>query len=196
MKRTTTLTITLLFSCMTYFATAQNFIWPIKGAKIGSNILYQPNDSIDGEIVQGTIFIEAPEGTTVVSPVDGVITSVSITYLKSLNYCLYIGNSIGFDSHIKKIKTKLDTKYFGGSVDISTGGYTIHISGLTGNEPLKIAQKIKKGTKIGSVGYSYHKITQSSIEVSIDKYGKKDNPMKFFGIDTIDTTPKKTDMCK
>ena len=51
----------------------QLYLWPIAGAKTGDNILFQPQQYVDGNLNFGNLIIGAPEGTPVVAPVDGVI---------------------------------------------------------------------------------------------------------------------------
>lgn len=186
----------LLLLLLPSFAAAQdsqNYLWPIEGAEAGSDILYAPQSYIDGELNFGNLFIGAPEGTAVLSPCDGTITGISLGYLKSLSYSMGYGMEASetFDEAIvriaKELPSSIDPKYVKGSISIMTGdgsGNLIHMSGLTGDLRFKTGQKVKKGELLGKVGYSYHKVRESSVELSISRNTKHADPMTPFGIET------------
>lgn len=181
------LSLLVLLSIAT-MAQEQNsqYLWPIQGEKAGTNIISAPQSYIDKELNFGNMIISAPEGTDVVSPVDGTIAHFSITYYNSLgNSNSYRTTSPTFNGGISEVtgSFKNDPKYLSGSISINCGnGVNLHILGLRGDVPFKTGQKIKKGDVIGTVGYCYHKITESSIMVSVSKNSKVADPMTPFGI--------------
>ena len=53
---------------------ANNYLWPIESAEAGTNIICAPQGYIGEEFNFSYLFIGAEKGTTVLAPVDGVIT--------------------------------------------------------------------------------------------------------------------------
>ena len=177
----------LLFVWVPLFAQTQPYLWPIEGAKAGDNIISAPQSYIDGELNFDNLFIGAPEGTTVLSPVDGTITAISVGFLKSLTSSVsYHSGEQSFDESLKnrdKYNIQGDSKYLCGWLGIrSNDGKMIWFSGLSGSKIFKTGQAIKRGTPIGKVAYSYFKIVEPSICVSISIGGKASDPMTPFGI--------------
>lgn len=182
------LIIVFLFAYLTSQAQEQKFLWPIKGAIPGSNILYNFQDFIGQEKVVEGMFIGADEGTVILSPVDGIVERAAVVYYSSLQYVGMWGGPEGLslDSLISRVKSRkpknVDLNYITGSISIISGRYEIHISGFTGSEVFKDGQKIKRGDPIGKVGYSYYKIEQPAIRVSMTRSGKVTDPLTPFGI--------------
>lgn len=173
------------------------YLWPIDGAKAGTGIVSTPQSYIDGELNFDNIFIAAPEGTTVVSPVDGTIAFLSVGYHSSLTYSFSWKYQTNFDQSLPKIREQagkqgLDSQYIGGDIAIQCAdGNRIWISGLTGDQTFKTGQKIARGAPVGRVGYSYRKIKEPSIKLSIDRGGKPADPMTPFGLKTTYVPPAK-----
>ena len=166
-----------------------SYLWPIESATAGEGIVYTPQSYIDGELNFGYLFLTAPEGTTVVAPCDGTISSVSIGYSRDLGYSLSFGydDAISFNEALPRIRGELDKsidpKYVNGHIGIRTNdGNVIWIAGLSGDRVFKTGQKIKRGEPIGRVDYSYHKIKEPSISVSISRNSKSADPMSPFGL--------------
>lgn len=191
--------ILFLFAILwTVMADAQEktvYQWPIDGAKPGEGIVSTPQSYLDDELNFSNLFVTAPEGTTVVSPVDGTITWVSTGYLTSLTYSIGSSTTSSFDQALpewrKQMGEKLEDPKFGtGRITIrSLDGNTIHIGGLTGDQVFKTGQKITRGTPVGRVGYSYRKIKDPSIKISVDRGGKVADPMTPFGLKTTFIPP-------
>lgn len=183
------------------FAAAQNgegYLWPIEGAEAGTGILYAPQNYIGDELNFDNLFIGAPEGTVVVSPCDGTISGISLGYLRSLVYSMSYGMNASetFDEAIarvaKDLPSSIDPQYVRGSISIMTAdgsGNVIYINGLTSDLRFKTGQKVKKGEPLGQVGYSYHKIKEPSIDLSISKHSKASDPMTPFGLKTSFVAP-------
>lgn len=182
-----------LLLASTFFAQGQelkpaNCLWPIAGQSTGTNIISAPQGYIDGELNFDNMFIGAKLGDVVVSPTDGTVDHVGITYLHSLvRGDLYGGYEQNFDHTIARIVAKadksIDAKYLAGSLTITVGsGTKLHISGLTGDKFFKTGQRIKRGDTLGRVGYSYHKIKEPSINVAISVHTKSADPMTPFGL--------------
>ena len=63
-------------------------LWPIKGQEAGTNILLRPQDLLEHETNYGTLVIGAKEGTEVIAPADGEVSSINLTYFSSLTSLL------------------------------------------------------------------------------------------------------------
>lgn len=185
--------ISILLSLASLSVSAQNskWLWPIEGAKTGENIVCQPQDRIDKELNIGNLFIAAPEGTTVVAPVDGTIGALYVVANTSLKQSVTYGNDGGtFDKSREKLandkKLPIPIKYINGSVMLRLAdGRKLYISGLRGDIAFKTGQRITKGQKLGTVAYDYRKIAQPHISISVSgKDGKNNDPMTPFGLKT------------
>ena len=168
---------------------AQTYLWPIEGAKAGEGIIYTPQSYIDSELNYDNLFVTAPEGTTVLAPCDGIISSFSTGYNRNLSYSISYnyGEDLSFADALREIRAGLDKsidpKYVTGHMGISTNdGTIIWLYGLTGDQVFKTGQKVKRGEPIGRVDYSYHKITEPSISLSISRRGNSVDPMSPFGL--------------
>ncbi|MDR2145356.1 MAG: hypothetical protein LBE91_02715 [Tannerella sp.] len=188
--------LTLLFSTVPLFAQTQPYLWPIEGAKAGDNIISAPQSYIDGELNFCDLIIGAPEGTTVLSPVDGTVNAFMLGFLRSLTSsvsCIYEGDCI--DEKIQNSNSTSipgDTDYYSGLLGIrSKDGKMIWFRGLRGKEKLKTGQAVRRGDPIGKVAYSYFKIKEPSILISIDIGGKPSDPMTPFGIKSSFVPPGK-----
>lgn len=193
MKKFRTLIATF---CLTLtYAHAQNtYLWPIAGVQPGIGIVCKPQGYINNELNFADLFITAPEGTTVVAPADGIITTISTYYPTSLYNSWSSSVETTFDAAIAKIRKDLDKKYdpqyVSGSLSIRcTNGNVIHISGLSGNQIFKTGQKITRGTPIGQVAYSYRQVKEPSIRIAIDRNGQVSDPMTPFGLKTTFIAP-------
>lgn len=171
-------------------AQTENLLWPIKGAKAGQNILYAPQSYIDDELNFADIYIQAKEGAEVISPVDGVISYISISYRPTLTSSNGWNCEVSsFDEMLKEVRKSKsvdkskDPKYINGSIGIDCGNNTtIYISGLSGENQFKTGQAIKKGEPIGKVAYTYYKIKKPSISIAFSQNGKVADPMTPFGL--------------
>ena len=185
--------ISILLSLASLSVSAQNskWLWPIEGAKTGENIVCQPQDRIDKELNIGNLFIAAPEGTTVVAPVDGTIGALYVVANTSLKQSVTYGNDGGtFDKSREKLandkKLPMGLKYINGSIMLRlSDGRKLYISGLRGNIPFKTGQRITKGQTLGTVAYDYRKIGKPHISISVSgKDSKPVDPMTPFGLKT------------
>lgn len=200
-------TILLLLFAIICFADkvgAQEYIWPIKDAKAGENILYKPQDYIGDEHNFSDLFIEAPLGSVVVAPVDGVVINVGIGYLQTLRSSCgwWLNEELkAFDDNLEFIReenknsSEFNLTYITGDISIHTGRNIIYIKGLTGSE-VRVGQKIKKGTPIGRVGYAYHKIPKPAIRISVAKNSMPADPMTPFGLKSTYIPPKEAKVVK
>ena len=196
--KTNLIASTLLFVLVPLFSQipSKPYLWPVEGANTGDNIISAPQSYyIDGALNFDNLIIGAPEGTTVLSPVDGTITSVSVGFLTpsgsvSCNYGIQ-----SFDESLKNRDKYANipggSKYFHGKLGIrSNDGKSIYIWGLSGSEVFKSGQSIKRGAPIGRVAYSHYKIEEPSILISIDIGGIASDPMTPFGIKSSFIPPK------
>ena len=170
------------------------YLWPIKDAKAGENILYFPQDLVDNELNSELLIVSAPEGSIVVAPSDGIFGGYSMTY-KPLLQTLYSYGHLDGSKSIDERKAELiasgnldkslDPKYITGMATVRTSdGNAIHITGLSGDQKFKPGQQIKRGTPIGRVAHGYFKIAEPSILIEADKNGRKADPMTPFGLKT------------
>lgn len=183
----------ILLSLATLSVSAQNsqWLWPIEGANTGDNIVCRPQDRIDKELNIDNLFIAAPEGTTVVAPVDGTIGALFVVANTSLSQSVTYGNDGGtFDKSREKLandkKLPMGLKYINGSIMLRlSDGRKLYISGLRGNIPFKTGQRITKGQTLGTVAYDYRKIGKPHISISVSgKDSKPVDPMTPFGLKT------------
>ena len=170
-------------------AQPQPFLWPIEGATAGENIISAPQSYINGELNFDNLFIGAPEGTRVLSPVDGTITDISVNFRPSLVTMGSFGaEGQNFDEKLQYVRSldrnfPVDPKFISGHLSIrSSDGRMVHISGLSGNETFRTGQTIRRGDPIGRVAFSYFRIEEPSIIVSISRGGSVSDPMTPFGI--------------
>ena len=175
-----------------------NYLWPIKGAEAGENIICAPQGYIGDEFNFDYLFIGAEEETTVLAPTGGVITDFGVGYHTTLYQSIgYKSDKPNFDEKIKEVKPyldrSLDPRYLCGDITISVGnGIKIYIEGLNGDIAFKKGQRIGKGDPIGEVAYSYHKIKRPSIRLSIGHNDKSSDPMTPFGLKSSFIPPKTT----
>ena len=176
------------------------YMWPVKGKQAGEGIVCKPQGYIEKEFNFDNLFITAPEGSTLVSPTDGIISSISIDYLSSLQYSTsyHYDSSKSFDENISAAKkecesdksNKIKTKYLSVCIGIKTAKATVYIHGLSGDYKFKTGQKIAKGEEIGKIAYCYNKIDQPAICLTISVNGVSSDPMTPFGLKTTFVYPK------
>lgn len=181
-------------------AQTKPMLWPVSETdsptdksgdfRVRLGILYTPQSYIGGELNFDNIFITAPEGTPVVSPADGIIETFGLTYMSSLTYQIYSQIDAGADvvkeinEFAKKLKDKEDPRFIHITVGIRLAdGRKIYLSGLKSGRVFKTGEKVTRGQLLGTVWYSYHKVKEPSIILSIsDPRGKSADPMTPFGI--------------
>jgi hypothetical protein len=214
------LLLILFIGCQFLFVNcfAQEYLWPIKREANSSegiislknkelDILYRPDGYIEGEYNYDHLFLTAPEGTTIVAPVDGIIYayfdgaycgSIDDTMVKSSEECEQENKDIleYFNSGKTYKPKKIDVKYITQLIAIqTTDGRKVWISGFHSEKKFKTGEKIKKGDEIGTIGFSYKAIKQPSIQISISE---KDNtcsdPMTPFGLKSTFKKPEERKM--
>lgn len=185
MKRILFLILLLVVTRITFAQEA--YLWPIKGAEPGTDILSAPQGYIGEELNFEKLFIGAEEGAWVVAPTDGVIKRISVKYYQSLTSVKSYRCENSFNHTISMLLDYVDKsvnpKYLTGELDISIGrGKILHISGLVGDLTFKTGQRIRQGDTLGYVGYSYYKIPEPSLGIAISLNSKVSDPMSPFGI--------------
>jgi hypothetical protein len=76
-KKRLILTLSFATICGGVWAQKQSpLLWPIKGQGAGANILLRPQDLLEHETNYGTLVIGAKEGTEVIAPADGEVSSI------------------------------------------------------------------------------------------------------------------------
>lgn len=184
-----TLFLILLLVIVRISFAQEAYLWPIKDAIPGTDILSAPQAHIDEELNFDNFIIGAKEGALVIAPTDGVIQGVSVMYRQSLTSSRSFHCENGFNHTISVLRDQIDQsvnpKYLNGDLDISIGGgKMLGITGLTGDIPFKTGQRIRRGDTLGYVGYSYHKIPKPSICITISLNSKPSDPMSSFGIES------------
>lgn len=181
------ISLVMFLACSLAVFAQGDYLWPISGAKAGSNILSAPQSYVDGELNFDKLFIGARLGDVVVAPTDGTVTNISISYSPDLSSMYSYNYEKSFDHSLSKIRSEsdksMDLKYFSGMLGLSLGGgKMLYIDGLTGDRFFKTGQRIKRGDTLGCVGYSYRKIKEPSIRVSMSLNAKSADPMTSFGL--------------
>ena len=174
------------------FAQGTTFKWPISGKKSGEGIIARPQQYVGDELNAGNLFIAAPEGTDVICPEDGTISNLGSGYHQSLVYAISFNSAKNtFDEKIQEARNaddagNLNKKYISGYIIITLDdGRRLHITGLTGDIPLKTGQRIRKGEIIGKVGYAFKAFDEPHIIVSLsNKKFAVDDIMTTFGLET------------
>ncbi len=172
-----------------------NYVWPIKGAEVGSNIISKPQDYINEELNFSNLFISASEGTEIITPCSGVIKSFYYTYNKTLIYSFSFGirhndtltiaenDNLYRKQLAEKYKYIKDPKFISISISVETKkGEKYTVKGIRPIKYFKKETKINKGDLLGTVGYSYNSISSPSIEFSRSVNRKPVDPMSVFGI--------------
>lgn len=185
MKKTLFLILSLVIVRITFAQDA--YLWPIRDAKPGTNIISAPQGYIDEELNFDNLFIGAKEGALVVAPTDGIIERISIKYNQSLSSVRSYRCENSFNHTISVLLDYVDKsvkpKDLNGQLDINIGhGKILHISGLVGDFTFKTGQRIRRGDTLGYVSYSYRKIPEPSIGIEISLNSKASDPMSPFGI--------------
>lgn len=184
----------LFFLSFFYYVQAQeiekeNYLWPVEGKNAGENILYCPQDYVDGEHNFDNLFIAAENGTNIVCPCDGIILGFGYSCRMSIN----ISKSYHVEGTLKAVadscrkdmaKNGIDAKFLAASVYIQAiDGRKIKIEGLdTGNKKFITGQRVKRGEVLGKIHYCYKKIPQHCIMLNISTREKPSDPMAPFGL--------------
>jgi hypothetical protein len=177
------------------------FLWPIKDAKTGENILYKPQDYIRNEFNLGNLIIHAPKGSLVQAPTSGEVISFQYVYHNSLAYLnMFRIPPTNFDKDSKILiqqgwNDSEDINFVSASLGLKLqDGRTIYISGLRPIKPFKTGEKIKRGDEIGTIGYFYKTIRQPAISIRMsERGGIVGDPMSPFG---LKSTFRKPEMVK
>ncbi len=171
-------------------AFAQTWLWPMAGHKAGENIVSQPSSYIGKEYNCCDIFISGENGDFVICPADGTITYADILYRQKLGLegSFYYDPQKTWDENIQHIGTpdNVDPQYLSGYLSITIAdGRRITIDGMRGNYRFKSGQKVAAGDTLGQLGWSYRKINQPSLCISVTaKTGMADDPMTPFGLES------------
>lgn len=173
------------------------WLWPLEGLAPGEGILHAPQSRIDGELNLNNLFIGAAEGTPVVTPTDGVVGFFAINYYHSLEYSVsgHPDADKPFDEQYRAFAAELDAKtdprYVGLCLSLwLADGRSLHLSGLRGDRFFRTGERIRRGERIGTVGYAYRKILEPCISVSVsDRRTRPDDPMTPFGLRTTFVKP-------
>lgn len=167
---------------------AQTWTWPMAGHKAGENIICAPNSHIEKEYNCCDLFIGGNEGDIVVSPVDGVIKTVSILYWQrfGLQEAINHDNSQTWKENIARIhlQANYDAHFLSGNITIVIAdGRNISIAGLNGDYKFKVGQTVKAGDTLGTLAYSYKGIPKPSLVIAVSLPNHvADDPLSPFGV--------------
>lgn len=168
-----------------------SLLWPIKGQETGTNILLRPQDLLDHETNYGKLVIGAKEGTEVIAPADGEVSSINLIYFSSLNSCR--GYNIDDETTVDGMRRKLEAdpnlpdpiKFINGSISLKLDdGRRIDIEGLRGYISFRSGERVKAGTVLGTVSYVHQQIGEPHIGLSISQNRRNIDPMTPFGLPT------------
>ena len=210
--------ILLLFILASYssFAQQTEYLWPLVGVEKGTQIVSKPQGYIGDEFNFANLYITAPEGTAVVSPVTGRIVSFGYM-LDGYSYQMMVKEakmkmlqeSKRYDYALKVDLEKEENPFeFMPSIDTATArkyvtqcigieiepGKIIHISGFITNKEYKTGEKINRGDILGTIVYSTQKIKVPSLAIAISVDTKPADPMTPFGIPSTFQPPKISDI--
>lgn len=117
----------LLLLAIGLTAQAQTWLWPIDGHKANDNVLYVPQQHINGELNLDELFIGGEEDAQILSPENATVSSFSLTYLQSLSYptTFSIDGKFSIEDNLKNVKAELDTKRF--DPDYLTGSISLRL---------------------------------------------------------------------
>ena len=187
MHRTTLLLSLILHG---FLANAQTFEWPIAGHRPGDGIISQPQQYIEGQLNYEELYISAPLGAIVISPVDGKISDLYVAEKRSRFEVRYwdvrknsfdetISNIIGSDD-----KAYISPKYLSGYIAIKTSdGDILQIGGLRGANAFETGMHVSKGDTLGVVGYDYKAFTGPHISLILrNTYMDPLDPLEPFGL--------------
>ena len=172
------------------------WLWPIKGQKAGEGVIYRPQDYIGEEFNFDDLFITALEGTQVVCPDDAVLENYHYTYYISLNTSASCGDSNKpYNDVVAEEKTEFrakgwDIRCLSIMVGLKIGDKKVWIHGLRRDKAIPTGTHLKRGDVLGTIGYSYHAISEPSIMLSVSKDSKCDDSMTPFGLRTTFRQPE------
>ena len=178
-------------------AQPQLYLWPIAGAKTGDNILFRPQQYIDGNLNFGNLIIGAPEGTPVVAPVDGVIHRPGVAVKWGTGMQTYhTDEDRTWNEQISSVVAEggygVPDRCVSMTLGIRTAdGDKLWFSGLNGDMVLKDGQQIHRGDTLGYVAWYEPSVDEPHISFSIsgkNTVGK--DPMTPFGLETTFIEPE------
>lgn len=188
----------ILFFVIKVCANDTTFVWPVKGNPAGLNILYKPNDYLADEQLFSDLIIATHLEDTIISPVDGIITSFHFTYKHSLSSGIAYDPAYYFDKKADSIlnnnrKSEIqDSKYFTATIALlNKDGRKIYLTGFIPYRWFKTGEKLRKGDILGNASYAYHKIPEPCLFISISRNAIPDDPMTPFGLKTSFKAAKK-----
>ena len=192
------------------FAQQTEYLWPLVDVEKGTQIVCKPQGYIGDEFNFGDLYITAKEGTTVVSPVDGVVKFFASTYddyawkliveemkkkrrqeSKRRDSAFEVEMMNEEEFNFKDVDMEIAKKYMTQIIGIEVEPKKIlYITGFLTDTILKTGEKIKRGEVLGKLGYSTQKIKVPSLEIGISVNTKPADPMTPFGIPSTFQPPK------
>lgn len=174
------------------------WLWPVEGLAAGEGIRYAPQSHIGSELNFADLFIGAPEGTPVVAPTDGVVAHFGIGYLYSLENSISGTPDSGetLEAAIVRLGRELggreDPRCVGVTLALRTAdGRTLYFGGMRGERIFRTGERVQRGERLGTVGYSYKHVDGPSLSFSVsDRRSRADDPMTPFGIRTTFIPPQ------
>ena len=172
-------------------------LWPIAGAKAGEGILARPQQYVGGSLNSGNLIIGAPEGTPVVAPVDGVVSSPGVVVKWGTGMQSYrTDEDQTWNEQIAYVLGKGGYGVPDRCVSITLGirtadGDRLWFSGLSGDMVLRSGQRIHRGDTLGYVAWYEPSIGEPHICFSISgKNTVPKDPMTPFGLETTFIEPE------
>ncbi len=193
-------TLLLLFVCAAGYGQSV-WLWPIEGQTAGENILYVPQQYIDKEHNFDSLFLGGEEGDRIVAPADAAVVWLSFCYCHSQTYMSSFDTPdeqrpIG--EQLEQLAAEADRRRYDPdyitahcSLQLSDGR-KIHLAGFRPARYFKSGERIERGTLLGTLHRSYHKIRRPSLCVSVsEKNGTPADPMTSFGLRSTFLPPQR-----
>ena len=178
-------------------AAAAEWLWPVKDAASGENMLYTPQNYIGQEFNVGSLFIGGKEGDEIIAPFDGKIIATNIQYHESLTYVSGAAPDLSKEFHMsckefaETSGGRWNPRYVSHSISlVSPDGRNMHLSGLRLSRQFKTGESVKAGERLGYMAYSYKNVPQPSLMINVSKNGTISDPMASFGLQSTFKEPK------
>lgn len=167
--------ITLLFTVLllaTADISAQTWVWPMAGRKLGDNIISPPNSLVGKEFNGCDLIIGGDEGDVVVSPVSGKVKSADIVYHTNLSSLVSYktDDDKTWDESIRQVDPGdgIPRLYISGVVTIQIAdGRKVTITGLRGAYCFKEGQQVAAGDTLGRLAWAYKGISKPSLIINV-----------------------------
>lgn len=176
--------------------TGQDYVWPIKGTECGDGIISRPQQYVGNDLNFDQLFISAPMGAEVISPVNGTIAAIEIYRRNSFfsgKYFSYENKSINARiQEIAETDSDIDISDLNGFIVIRTdSGERVSIGGIRSDINWQTGDHIGQGKTIGTVYFDYQYFNIPHINLFIRNSSDLPvDPMAPFGLESTFISPE------